>query len=214
MAVATVTLDGNTKVAVPPSLGAAVLAAQLLGESSVNCTQADLIDLLSNLDRHHYTQFVGITTDTEPRLKGGKKNPLVGLRKVSHYTARFREWKDAVNSQLKRDGIADADYQPSPPPGKEYVGDSPVMVGNTTNTAGTHYLAVIPLRGGSPNVRYYHPSLAGVDQERADEEVYRSPNSGAKQIRHGAEKPLAFRTPKVENIHTLSLGGFDFLIVG
>jgi len=210
MAVATVTLDGNQKVAVSPSLGAKVLSAQLRGEAMVGCTQEELVALLSNLDRHHYTQFVGITTDTEARLRGGKKNPLTGLRKVSHYTGRFRQWADAVNAQLKRDGIDQPDYQPAPPPGKEYVGDSPLMVGNTANTRGTYYLAVIPVRNGSPNVRYYHNGLEYLDQSRAREEEYRAPNAGAKQERYGADKPLAFRTPKVENIVSISLGGFDF----
>jgi hypothetical protein len=210
MATATVTLEGNTNVKVSPSLGGRILAAQMTGDHEVDCTQEELIGLLSGLDRAKYNQFIGISTDTEPRLSGGKSNPLVGLRKVSSYVGRFHVWKDAVENQLKRDGVETPEYQPATPRGKEYVGDSPVMVGNSPNTKGTHYLAVIPVRGGKPTVTYYHPSIE-VSQEEAKAAEYRSPSS-AKQATAGVQKELFFRTPKVENIVSLKLGGFEFRV--
>jgi len=213
MAVATVTLEGNTKVEVPASLGTRVMAAQIAGEKAVTCTRAELIGLLSGISRKEYNQFVGITTDTEPRLVGGKKNPLVGLRKISHYSVRFHVWKEAVDNQLSRDGVDNPDYQPASPKGKEYVGDSPVMVGNTPNTAGTYYLAVIPVRGSKPTVSYYHPSIAELDNKAVEASVYKS-DTGAKQRRAGADKPLAYRSPKIENITMLAFGGFEFHVIG
>lgn len=210
MATAIVTLEGNTNVKVSPSLGSRILAAQMTGDHKVDCTQAELIGLLSGLNRATYNQFIGISTDTEPRLSGGKSNPLIGLRKVSTYVGRFHVWKEAVDNQLKRDGVDSPDYQPATPRGKEYIGDSPVMVGNSPNTRGTHYLAVIPVRGGKPTVTYYHPSIE-VSQEAAKEAEYRSP-SGDKQAAAGVQNELFFRTPKVENIVSLKLGGFEFRV--
>jgi hypothetical protein len=51
-----------------------------------------------------------------------------------------------------------------------------------------------------------------VDQEAAAQAVYRSPNSGAKQKAAGIEKDLIFRRPLLENIVSLTLGGYTFSI--
>jgi hypothetical protein len=211
MATATVTLDGNTKIQVVPSLGQKILAAQLAGQEKVDCTEEELKYLLGSLNRHNYSQFVGITTDTEPRLKGGKSNPLVGLRKVSTYRGRFHGWKDAVENQQERDG-AERDYTPVQPRGKEYVGDSPLMVGSTQNTREKFYLAIIPVRSGKPSVSYYHPTV-DVSQEDAKEAVYVAPNRGSKQQRAGVQNEVTMRTPLLVNITYLHLGGFKFRVV-
>jgi hypothetical protein len=210
MAVATVTLDGATKIDVVPSLGQKIIAAQMAGGVQVDCTEEELAYLVGALNRKKYSQFVSITTDTEPRLKGGKSNPLVGLRKISTYRARFHGWQDAIENQQERDG-APRQYVSEPPRGKEYVGDSPLMI--ATGKPDTMYLAVIPVRNGSPTTTFYHPTVDVSDRD-AQEAVYKAPsNNNSKQKRAGVKNELTMRTPKLVNITHLGLGGFQFNVV-
>lgn len=216
MSAVTVKIAGFEGVSLQSStLATKMIAATAEGDHHVRITRTELAALLGGIDRGTYTRFFTITTDTEPKWAGGKKNPHNGVRKLSKYSARFREWSDALESQAARDGVVAFDYAITPTPWREYVGASPVCEGVSKNTKGSLYLALLPVRNlqSIPTTEYYDPAGGLVDQEAAKAAVYKAPQKeGAKQHDAGIEKALIFRTPKLDNIHSLTLGGYTFSV--
>lgn len=113
---------------------------------------------------------------------------------------------------MRKDGVDNPEYQAAAPISKEYVGDSPLCIGNGKTNTDTLYLAIIPTRNGNATVEYTDPQGHDVTNA-AKAEVYTPPKRQAKQASAGVKRDIVFRTPKLSNVIRVALGGFNFYVI-
>lgn len=205
----TITQCPNVKLS--PALLVKVGAAVAADDKNVGITRQELLELLSGVDRKQET-LVNVTIDTEPRLKGGKSNTLNGIRKLSSFTGHLGVYARHVERQADREhDVKGTQYTPDTPRGKEYVGNSPVM--EATKTAGRYYLAIMPMPGSTPKIKYYsgNPTIE-VATAMVEKQLYVAPGKNKQSRDTGIDRPIVYRTPRLDNIVQLSLGGFVFVV--
>lgn len=100
------------------------------------------------LDSIRGNTFASMDTITEVKLKGGRKNPMLG-RVTKHTTGNrvqlftsFRGYKNMVNRRLEAEGKT-PDFEPKPLPWGQRVEDSPLIEHN-----GKFYIQMIFQKGG------------------------------------------------------------------
>jgi len=121
--------------------------------------------------------------------------------KVSRYNCNLGIWSAHVNRQTTREGLDVPPYEPLPPNGKEYMGDSPVMVG--TNT-GEFYLSVIPI-GWWSETAYFTDTNLSLPNLHSEEYKWEGVGRAARET--GIEKVPSIRTPNFANIVQLAPWG-------
>lgn len=180
------------------TIAAKMLAAQLAGEASIEVDTDELADILYLFKRGDETSSQ-IVTATHPKWAGGKKNIVVSrlappdsIVKFSRYNCSLGIWANHIANKAERAGIEGVEYKPLPPNGKNYVGDSPLMV---SDDGVTHYVSIMPI-GFWKEVCYkigdeLLPDLA--DQE------YQWKGVGRAERETGVKGPTIL-TPKLSNI--------------
>ena len=193
-------------------LASKIMAARIGGVGVVEVNPLELATVVSQFNRNEATSSQ-IVTETLPRWQGGKKNPVVSqygdparIVKVSRYNCNMGIWASQIDKRVDREVGEDVpDYKPLPPKGKEYVGDSPLMV--KSSDPQEKYLSVIPM-GCWCEVKFM---LDGVELPDLSAEQYSWKGKSRVERHTGLKRSDVprIRTPKLSNVKVLAPWGRD-----
>lgn len=150
--------------------------------------------------------FISLTTSTEPRLTGGKKNPHKGrVRKIMSganvmvfQNKKNSSYGNMVQRRLQAEGKDPSSFQLSPRTWGERIPNTPFVEHN-----GVHYLEVIFLNAGE-----VHYELDG--QKIDPSQIEGFPTSKNEGQQGGLNNKVIIRTFKVSSITELTINKQTF----
>jgi hypothetical protein len=174
-----------------------------------NITHAEFVELVQTV-RLHGASFIGLTTVTDVKLKGGMKNPLQGrvtkLTKnsnVMYFTNQNSNGYDnMVKRRLEREGKDPESFVLSPRVWGERVPNVPLVTHK-----GEYYLEVIFLRAG--DVTYF---VNGVETPKESIEGLETP-AVSEESQGGLDNKVIIRTYKVSSLKEVVLNGETLVFI-
>lgn len=146
--------------------------------------------------------FAALDCITEVKLKGGKKNPMLG-RVTKHTTGNrvqlftsFKGYKNMVNRRLAAEGKT-PDFEPKPLPWGTRIEDSPLIEHN-----GKFYLQVIFQKGGE-SVYYLDNQI--IDKDKIEGLDEKEITSGRQNLED--ENTVIVRTFALDSIREIRMMG-------
>lgn len=146
--------------------------------------------------------FAALDTITEVKLKGGKKNPMLG-RVTKHTTGNrvqlftsFRGYKNMVNRRLEAEGKV-ADFEPKPLPWGTRIEDSPLIEHN-----GKFYIQMIFIAGGESTYYLDNQVIDKANIEGFDEKDVTAGRTGLED-----ENAVVVRTFALDSIREIRMMG-------
>ena len=154
------------------------------------------------LDSIKGSTFAAMDTITEVKLKGGKKNPMLG-RVTKHTTGQrvqlftsHKGYMNMVNRRLESEGKV-ANFTPKPLPWGKRVEDSPLIENN-----GKFYIQMIFQKGGESTYYLDNKVIDKADIEGLDEKEVTSGRQGLED-----ENSVIVRTFALDSIREIRMMG-------
>ena len=193
---------------VPSSdLPSKLLTAQIGGNNVIKITPPELAQLLQCFDRTHCPSGM-LTTKTEPRWKGGKKNPVVlaiggTIYKISRYSCGIGNYyKTRVDNKGGKQLDIRPDYQPLPRNGMHFVGGSALLQADKTPTQ--FYVPACP-NNFAVETQFVDDCGNELPHDTLTKEQYKWEGVSRQERETRIDSPVPLRSPKVENVILLEL---------
>ena len=161
-------------------------------------SKKQLVEKLLNLKPGN--NFITFDAVTQPKLKGGKSNPLNGaVMKVSTVNGCIQfSYENSVNRQLDREG-KEKDFSAKPRKWGKRIGNTCVIAHK-----GNHYIDV---KIESSKYRYEDANGKEMDKDTINAQLPSRSN-----FSQGTDKEIIVRSYKIENILHVSLNGEKYSV--
>lgn len=161
-----------------------------------------MTDILKLMETVNGASFIGLTTETEVKLKGGKKNPMqgrvtktmTGANVMVFQNKKSNGYENMVERRLQQEGKNPESFKLGPRAWGERIPNTPIIAHKDKR-----YLEVIFLKSGK--VTYF---LDGNEIERDQIEGLGEPAEGKQG---GLENKVIIRTFAVSNITEIKIDG-------